>query len=324
MSRRTAPKRLSRKRPVHETHAPRTPDPRPRSRGVRRGGRARSRASSRRLSWLRLFGRLWPSARKRRRAWRLFRRAPGLIQLGVCLAICAAAALAINGVYQVLRKPTELFFPVSGTLAKTPAETWRDYAPLFRRYSTRRLSPEFLAALAQVEGSGNPVARTYWRWSWKPHFFELYRPASSAVGMYQITDGTFAEARRYCIHDHVVVGGEAGPDNPCWLTGLYFRVIPSHAVELTSAYLDRHVASTLAGAGIGSVSVRQSERLAAVIHLCGAGAGEAFVRRGFRFGAGERCGDQDPTAYVARVEAFRDVFARLAARGRVPAERSER
>ncbi len=27
----------------------------------------------------------------------------------------------------------------------------------------------------------------------------MYRPASSAVGMYQITDGTFAEARHLCI-----------------------------------------------------------------------------------------------------------------------------
>jgi hypothetical protein len=220
----------------------------------------------------------------------------------------------VNGIYQVLRKPTELFFPVGGTLAKTPAETWRDYAPLFRRYSTRRLSPEFLAALAQVEGSGNPIARTYWRWSWQRHFFQLYRPASSAVGMYQITDGTFAEARRYCIHDHVVVGGEPGADSPCWFTGLYFRVIPSDAVELTSAYLDRQVASTLAVVGIESVTSRRAERLAAVIHLCGAGAGDAYVRGAFRFRAGERCGDQDPRSYVARVEAMRDTFARLAAR----------
>ena len=64
---------------------------------------------------------------------------------------------------------------------------------------------KLLAALAQVEGSGNPVARTYWRWSWKRAPFDLYSPASSAVGMYQITNGTFAEARRYCIRRHTVV-----------------------------------------------------------------------------------------------------------------------
>jgi len=44
------------------------------------------------------------------------------------------------------------------------------------------VSAEFLAALAQVENDGNPIATTYWRWSWNP--FEVYRPASSALGMF--------------------------------------------------------------------------------------------------------------------------------------------
>ena len=110
------------------------------------------------------------------------------------------------------------------------------------------ISPELLAALAQVEGSGNPVVRTYWRWSFNLKPFDVYRPASSAVGMYQITDGTFAEARRYCIHDHAVA--QDGPWNDwqsCWFNRLYTRVIPSHAVELTAAYLDRSVAMTWSG-----------------------------------------------------------------------------
>jgi len=86
-----------------------------------------------------------------------------------------------------------------------PAETWRQYAPLFREYSTAAISPELLAALAQVEGAGNPVASTYWRWrlTWDP--FAIYQPASSSVGMYQMTDAAFAEARDYCIRDHIVV-----------------------------------------------------------------------------------------------------------------------
>ena len=107
--------------------------------------------------------------------------------------------LAANLVYQVVRKPTEMFFPVSGAMNKTPAETWRQYGPLFREYSTTSITPELLAALAQVEGAGNPVARTYWQWrlTWNP--VAIYQPASSAVGMYQMTDAAFAEARRYCI-----------------------------------------------------------------------------------------------------------------------------
>jgi hypothetical protein len=64
-----------------------------------------------------------------------------------------------------------------------PAETWRQYAPLFREYSTGVITPELLAALAQVESAGNPVGRTYWRWhpTWDP--FAIYQPASSSVGM---------------------------------------------------------------------------------------------------------------------------------------------
>ena len=54
--------------------------------------------------------------------------------------------------YQVVRKPAELFFPVSGALNKTPEETWRQYEAIFRRHSTA-VMPELLAALAQVEGS---------------------------------------------------------------------------------------------------------------------------------------------------------------------------
>jgi hypothetical protein len=220
--------------------------------------------------------------------------------------------LCVNGIYQVMRKPSELFFPVSGTLYKTPAETWERYASIFRKHATSVVSPELLAALAQVEGSGNPVVRTYWRWRLTTQPFEVYRPASSAVGMYQITDGTFAEARRYCIHDHVVV--EDGPWNDvhsCWFNGLYSRVIPSHAVELTSAYLDRRIEQILTRRGITSASVRQKRDLAAVIHLCGAGAAERLARRGFHIASGQRCGDHDVRAYVTRVNEMEGQFARL-------------
>ena len=160
-------------------------------------------------------------------------------RLGVRILVASMAVLllwsAVNWLYQVVRKPTELFFPVSGVLAKAPAETWRQYGPLFRRHSTAVITPPLLAALAQVEGAGNPVARTYWRWQLTWHPFEIYRPASSAVGMYQITDATFREARRFCIHDHVVVEEGAWHDvHSCWFNGLYTRVVPSHAVELTA------------------------------------------------------------------------------------------
>ncbi len=223
--------------------------------------------------------------------------------------------LAVNWIYQVVRKPSELFFPVSGALYKTPPETWNAYAPIFRKHSTSVITPDLLAALAQVEGSGSPVARTYWRWSLRLEPFEVYRPASSAVGMYQITDGTFGEAKHYCIHSHMVV--EDGPWNDlrsCWFNSLYMRVVPSHAVEMTSGYLDRRIAGTLSRLRIANATLQQKQDMAVVMHLCGAGAGALFARHGFRLRSGQQCGDHSAQAYVARVNAMKRTFRELAAK----------
>ena len=283
----------------------------PRRSAIRKTRRKRPRGHRRR-GWR--LKRAWPSARLRRRWLRAFRRVPGGVRLCAALAIAAVLFLAVNWIYQVVQKPAELFFPISGTLYKSPPETWRDYGPLFEKYSTAIISPQFLAALAQVEGSGDPIVRTYWRWSWKPHPFEIYRPASSAVGMYQLTNGTFAEARRLCIHDHRVI--EQGPWSDwhsCWLNSLYMRIIPSDAIEMTSAYLDRAVTETLLAHHVRDATLRQKQDLAALIHLCGAGAGDLYVRRGLKLTRGQMCGDQVASVYVGRVNAMKRLFARLAA-----------
>lgn len=260
------------------------------------------------------FASLWPSARLRRRWVQTFRRAPAGLQMFLGVALLLSLWFAANGVYQVIRKPSELFFPVSGALYRTPSETWAAYRSVFERHSTAVITPELLGALAQVEGSGNPIVRTYWRWSLTHEPFEVYRPASSAVGMYQITDGTFAEARRFCVRKHAVV--EDGPWNDphsCWFNSLYTRVIASHAVELTSAYLHHRVTRALSRSRITSATLGQKQTLAAVIHLCGAGAGERYARRGLRLTPAQRCGDHDVRTYVAKVNRLKGVFARLRA-----------
>jgi hypothetical protein len=243
------------------------------------------------------------SSRKRASwAWHKLNAAPPAIRIIVIAASVVAVVSATNLVYQVVRKPTEMLFPVSGAMNKMPAETWQQYARLFREYSTATITPELLAALAQVEGAGNPVARTYWRWrlTWNP--FAAYQPASSAVGMYQMTDAAFAEARRYCIRRHTVV------EDGCWFNGLYARVVPSHAIELTAVFLDRKVAAILARRPNATANQQQKQELAAIIHLCGATSAKAFARRSFHLIAGERCGDHDVATYLAEVNAMKRAF----------------
>jgi hypothetical protein len=270
-----------------------------------------------------------PVRRKRKKAppsrfarWRAriatFQRTVGAVPPAIRTVVVVVLALvlfaAANLVYQVIRKPAEMFFPVSGVLKKMPAETWRQYASFFRAYSTADISPELLAALAQVEGAGDPMAHTYWRWRLTWDLFSIYRPASSAVGMYQMTDPAFADSRRYCIRHHSVVAAGAWNDwQSCWFNDLYTRVIPSHAIELTAVSLDRNVRAILPRPLAQKASPQQKQDLAAIIHLCGASPARAFAHRGFQLSPDERCGDHSAAAYLAQVNAMKRQFERLAA-----------
>ncbi|WFU68877.1 transglycosylase SLT domain-containing protein [Bradyrhizobium sp. CB2312] len=246
---------------------------------------------------------------RRRARWarKTFSRAPRMVRIAAGLAILLASLALLNIAYHVIRKPTELFVFVGNSLDKDPSETWRQYGPLFRTYSTATITPELLAALAQIESSGNPVARTYWRWRWSFNPLAIYRPASSAVGLFQMTDPALGEAARFCVR------GNAVTETGCGSASLYIRTIPSHAIELASAYLDRNVALVLALAGDVKASARQKQDLAAFIHLCGAGPATAYARRKFQILPGERCGDHLAASYVARVSAMKRQFLRLAA-----------
>ncbi len=245
--------------------------------------------------------------------FRSFRRTllalPRTMRVIVISALIVSLWFGINWTYHTFKKPSEVFFPLDRSLNKHPIETWKEYESLFREHATAIITPEFLAALAQVEAAGNPVARTYWRWqrSWNP--LEWYQPASSAVGMLQITDGTFQEATRYCIHDHVVVEHGAWHNmKSCWFNSLYTRIIPSHAIELTSALLDRRVTELLNARQIKTATLQQKQDLAAIIHLCGAGAGKAYTARKLKLRPHQQCGDHDVRKYLTRIHSLQKRF----------------
>jgi hypothetical protein len=110
--------------------------------------------------------------------------------------------------------------------------------------------------------------------------FAIYQPASSSVGMYQMTDAAFAEARHYCIRDHIVV------EDGCSLTGLNSRLPPGRAIELTAVFLDRAVTAIAKDVGQRAAEAGACRNNPS----CGASSAKAFARRGFHPIAGERCG----------------------------------
>jgi hypothetical protein len=233
-----------------------------------------------------------------------------LVLLGLVVLVVLGV---LNVAYQVARKPTELFGLVFAPAPLTPRETWTRYGSAFRAHATELVRPELLAALAHAESQGDALARTPWRWRWTWNPLALYAPASSAVGLYQMTDAAFEEGRRLCIHDHRVA--RAGPWydlRACWFPALYSRTVPGHAIEMTAARLHEHLVRALGAERAGRISGRSRDRLAAVIQLCGPARGAAFVRRGFRAAPGERCGTHDLVAYLARVDRFTVSFERLA------------
>jgi hypothetical protein len=156
------------------------------------------------------------------------------------------------------------------------------------------------------------MAHTYWRWRLTWNLFSIYQPASSAVGMYQMTNPAFADARRYCIRHHSVVEEGAWNDwHSCWFNGLYSRVVPSHAIELTAVSLDRLARSILLHHASPQPSLQQKQDLAAIIHLCGAGPARDFAHRGFQLSYGETCGDHSAAGYLEQVNAMKRQFQRL-------------
>ncbi len=226
------------------------------------------------------------------------------ILIGLVLLVLA------NFAVQIARKPTELLGLVFAPDPIPPEQTWSRYGPLFQENSTDLVRPELLAALVQVESAGDPLARTYWRWRWTVDPFRMYAPASSAVGLLQMTDGNFDEARHYCIHGHRVVRDDGPALDRCWLNSLYFRTVPGHAIEMTAAWL--HLGVQEAVARRSDATAAQRDAVAATIHLCGRARAAALVAHGFHPREGERCGDHDLHAYLQRVRALAGQFERMA------------
>ena len=220
---------------------------------------------------------------------------------------------SVNFLVQIYRKPTELLRFARLGRPKTPQQTWSEFGEDFRRHATSVITADFLAALVQVESSGDPLSSPAWRWHWLTSPWGLYGPPSTAVGLLQITEGNFGLARTLCVKAGRVAKEGAWYDpEACKLTILYSRLLGSHSIEMTSAFLHFNVQKIVARLR-RPVSLRDKQKLAAVIHLCGPGKGPAFVRSKFNADALGTCGTQPVGSYVRLAMKYRAQFSQMAA-----------
>lgn len=216
---------------------------------------------------------------------------------------------AANTLVQVIRKPAEILNALGLSTTKTPYETWLSYSNDFKAHATNEMKPHFLAALAQTESSGNAAATPEWNLKWTDKLTKIFSPASSSVGLYQFTTGTYNRAKKLCIQDGAVV--KEGPWhqlNSCWFNFLYLRTSASHSIEMASAYLTLAIQKMTKN--IQNVSQSNINRLAAVIHLCGEKKGEYFIKTNFNLNRLSHCGTHSVKNYVAKVERNLERFSR--------------
>jgi hypothetical protein len=207
---------------------------------------------------------------------------------------------AANFLVQIARKPAEALGLLGLGRSRSINETWHAFSRDFKRHATEITTPTFLAAMAQVESSGNPLATPKWRFHWSGSIWRWFAPESTSVGLFQFTDGAFERARKFCIHKgQVVRDGRWNDWDSCWFNWAYLRISASDSIEMTSAYLHHDVTTSLAGR---KTSLANQRRLAAVIHLCGPGRARRFIRSGFSLSSAGHCGRHDVRRYVESIE----------------------
>ena len=188
----------------------------------------------------------------------------------------------VNWTYQVIRKPTELFFPVSVTLYKTPAETWDAYAHLFRRHATDVITPGVPRGAGAGGGLGQPGGA---------HLLALVVAASirsSCIDRHPARWGctrsrTAPSRRRSATASTITSSSRKGPGTPgaragsTSSTSAWCRATRSSSPPRFSIARCRR---RWRGTGSRRATPTQKQRLAALIHLCGAGAGNRYARGG--------------------------------------------
>lgn len=218
--------------------------------------------------------------------------------------------LLVNLAIQIYRKPAELLSVFARSEPKTIMQTWKDYKDEFQQSSTHLVSPFLLAAIAQIESGGRPLASPSWRIKINQSPLSWFSPASSSVGLYQFTLPTFEGEKKFCLKDGTVKA--RGPwyqfFGGCWANRFYSRLIPSHSIRLAATHWHRLSQTLFKGK---RVKRRFINRAIMVAHLCGPTRAERYVRSGGQKGI-SKCGNHSVKAYIAKVESVIRTLKKMA------------
>ena len=218
---------------------------------------------------------------------------------------------------QVIRKPTEMFFPVGQALVKSPAETWREYGPLFREHSTAVISRRAARRARPGRGRGQPRGADALELALEPQPLRVV-PARLERGRHVPDHRRHLPRREALLHPRPRRRRE--------------RAVVRLALVLVQRAVHARGAERRDRDDLGSppsqrrrrarapedrpATLAQKQDLAAVIHLCGAGAGRRLrARAASARPQASAAATTTSRAYLAQVNAMKRQFARL---GREP------
>ncbi|MGK0289620.1 MAG: hypothetical protein ACI86H_001066 [bacterium] len=222
--------------------------------------------------------------------------------------LIAVSLATANWVYQVINKPAEIISIFGTNLYKSTVKTWDHYQDSFQKHATKIITAEFLAALAQVESGGNPLATSQWRWRWTSNITRIYAPSSSSVGLYQYTTSTFQDAQRFCARSgKITVSSNWYNRKGCKFNYFYTRLSSSNSIEVTAARLHYYTNRIIYRKKI-KLTQSKKQQLAAIIHLCGISAGRRFAKNNFQLSKLPRCGSHSTRRYIRKIVKLQKQF----------------
>ncbi len=211
----------------------------------------------------------------------------------VALLTVATISFGFNVLYQIYKKPTDLVSIIYPGSSTSIFGTWSYFQDSFNSHSTKLVSAKTLASIAQVESSGRFAASPEWQWKLSRGVGNIFAPASSAIGLMQITKGHKNSVSKFC-------KTQKAKEHVCKNRSWWLRLIPGHSIHLAAVYIDKTIHSIIRQQK-KTISKVNLIKLAAITHLCGEGKAKLYARSNFKFSNFRKCGTHSAINYVNNV-----------------------